>query len=255
MIQALQFSALAVFGALALARFPDAVKGRNRSLFGAFVFSALALLLSIDAPYLAVDSWLGGANYANLLLRFLVYGAVLLAGYRIAKAFGDANATRLITGPVGMAVLGVIAVATAVSFLLADTSGSATGLDGLSLRSEANAQLTRLYATAGRVYPAFVAVCLVPATARAVRGRFPVGIRVGALLLSVGCAALVASALFPLVPRGWTGVQAKINFTAALGLGLGLSVIWLTRLTAKRRRPEARERKVPGTAGSPTTPQ
>ena len=91
MIQVLQWSALVICGAVALARLPDAVRGRNRSIFGAFLLTTFAILLSIDAPYLAVDAWLGGANYANLLLRFLVYGAVLLAGYRTAKAFGDAE--------------------------------------------------------------------------------------------------------------------------------------------------------------------
>ena len=93
------------------------------------------------------------------------------------------------SGPLGLAVLGAIAVATAVPFLLADTAGSSTGLNGLPLRSAANAQLIGLYATAGRVYPAFVAACLVPATLRAVRGRFPAAIRIGAGLLSFGYAA------------------------------------------------------------------
>lgn len=235
MIQALQWSALVICGAAALARLPDAVRGRNRSIFGAFLLTAFAILLSIDAPYLTVDAWLGGNNYANLLLRFLVYGAVMLAGYRTAKAFGDARGTRWITGPAGLAVLAGIAAVTTVAFLLADTAGSSTGLTGLPLRSEANAQLIGLYATAGRVYPAFVAVCLVPATMRAVvGGRFPVALRTGALMLAVGYAAMVAGALYPLVPAGaW--FQSVINYTAVLGVSLGLTVIWLARLAAHRR--------------------
>jgi hypothetical protein len=243
MIQALQWSALVICGAVALARFPDAIRGRNRSIFGAFLLTTFAILLSIDAPYLAVDAWLGGANYANLLLRFLVYGAVMLAGYRTAKAFGDASGTRRITGPAGLAVLAGIAAVTTVTFLLADTAGSSTGLTGLPLRSEANAQLIGLYATAGRVYPAFVAVCLVPATLRAVGGRFPRALRTGALLLSVGYAAMVAGALYPLLPAGRAWCQSIISYAAVLGVSLGLTVIWLARLAATRRQARTRVRR------------
>jgi hypothetical protein len=232
MIHALPWSALVICGAVALARLPDAVRGRNRTIFGAFLLSACAILLSIDAPYLAVDAWLGGTNYANLILRFLVYGAVMLAGYRTAKAFGDGSGTRWIAGPAGLAVLAGIAAVTTVTFLLADTAGSATGLAGLPLRSEANAQLIGVYATAGRVYPAFVAACLLPATVRAVGGRFPRALRTGALLLSAGYAAMVAGALYPLVPAGRAWGQQIISFTAVLGASLGLTVIWLARLAA-----------------------
>lgn len=235
MIQALQWSALVICGAVALARLPDAVRGRNRSIFGAFLLTTFAILLSIDAPYLAVDAWLGGNNYANLLLRFLVYGAVMLAGYRTAKAFGDPSGTRRITGPAGLAVLAGIAAVTTVTFLLADTAGSSTGLTGLPLRSEANAQLIGLYATAGRVYPAFVAACLVPATLRAVGGRFPRALRTGALLLSVGYAAMVVGALYPLLPAGRAWCQSIISYAAVLGVSLGLTVIWLARVAANRR--------------------
>ena len=71
-----------------------------------------------------MDAWLGSENYANLILRFVVYGAVLLAGYRIAKAFDAPRSIRLIVGPVGLAVLAVVGVATVVLFLLADTDGN-----------------------------------------------------------------------------------------------------------------------------------
>lgn len=246
MIQILQWSALALSGAVAMARIPDALRGHNRSIFGVFFLSALAILLSIDAPYLAIDSWLGGANYANLLLRFLVYGAVALAGYRTAKAFDDADAARRVAGPAGLAILASIAVATAVSFLLADTQGSATGLTGLPLRSPANAILINLYATAGRVYPAFVAACLLPATIRAVRGRFPAAVRAGAVLLSVGFAGLIVAAVYAFVPSDPARLQAVFNFTAVLCLSLGLAVIWIAGLVARRRRRGSAAVPVPG---------
>lgn len=239
MIEVMQWSALAVCGAVALARLPAAVEGHNRSIFGAFLLSAFAILLSIDAPYLALDALLGGANYANLLLRFLVYGAVVLAGYRIAKAFGDCTGARRVAGPVGLTVLTAVAVATAVFFLLADTKGSATGLTGLQFRSAANAILINLYAAAGRVYPAYVAACLLPATVHAVRGRFPASVRAGAVLLSAGFAGLIVAAVYAFVPTDPARLQTIFNLTAVLCLSIGLAVIWIAGLIARRRRGSA----------------
>ncbi len=252
MVDVLQWVALVICGGVTLARLPDAVRGHNRSIFGAFLFATMAILLSIDGPYLAADRWLGGENYANLILRFLVYGAVLLAGYRTAKAFDDTNGVRRITGPAGLAVLAAIVLVTAVTFVLADTAGSSTGLTGLPLRSAANARLIEVYAAAGRVYPGFVALCLVPATARAVGGRFPVAVRSGALLLTVGYAGLVAAALFPFVPGRSARAQVMINYTAILGLSVGLTVIWLAGVAARRRQSRAAERgtPAPSTAGT-----
>ena len=158
----------------------------------------------MDGPYLAVDAWLGGHELRQPPAEVPgSTGRSLLAGYRTAKAFGDAGAAPGgIAGPAGLAVLAGIAAVTAVTFLLADTAGSSTGLTGLPLRSEANAQLIGLSATAGRVYPAFVAACLVPATMRAVGGRFAACAPTGALLLSLGYTAMVAGALYPLLPAG-----------------------------------------------------
>ncbi|KRE78345.1 hypothetical protein [Arthrobacter sp. Soil763] len=246
MTEILQWAALVVCGGVALGRLPDAARGRNRSIFGAFLLAAFAILLSIDGPYLAVDAWLGGENYANLILRFFVYGAVVLVGYRTARAFDDRRAVRRIAGPAGLAVLGAVAAATTVFFLLADTSGSATGLGELPLRSPSNAQLIGLYATAGRAYPAFVAACLLPSTVRATRSRLPAAVRAGALLLSVGCAALVAAALYPLLRANVTGAQATINFTAVLGMSLGLATIWLAGRAAARSSARPRGTAEPG---------
>ena len=64
----------------------------------------LAILLSIDAPYVAVDQVLGGMNIANLLLRFVIFAAIFFLGLRMARGFSADDALRLITGPVGIAV-------------------------------------------------------------------------------------------------------------------------------------------------------
>lgn len=252
MIAVMQWSALALCSVVAVARIPGALRGHNRSIFGVFFLVAIAILLSIDGPYLAVDALLGGANYANLLLRFLVYGAIMLAGYRIAKAFGDDTGSRRVAGRAGLTVLTVVAIATAVFFLLADTKGSATGLTGLPARSTANAILINSYAAAGRAYPAYVAACLLPTTFHAVRGRFPTAIKTGAALLSTGFAGLIVGAVYAFVPTDPARLQAVFNFTAVLCLSLGLAVIWIAGLIARRRR-GSEAGQLPGSGNWATT--
>jgi hypothetical protein len=233
MIETLQWATLSVCGVAALARIPSTVRGENRSLFYIFVLATLAILLSIDGPYVAIDSVLGGTNVGNLILRFVIYGCVLLIGYRIAKGFGAPGSIRLIVGPAGLGTLAVIAAATVVLFLLADTEGRVTGLTTLPSRSPQNAQLIELYAAAGRLYPAYVAGCLLPATYTAISSRFPAGIRFGAALLSLGFAASVLGTFYPLLPDAFGPVKAVVNYTGAMALILGLTTIWICRIRAQ----------------------
>ncbi|MEK0154084.1 hypothetical protein [Arthrobacter oryzae] len=230
MIEILQWSTLAVCCAAAVARIPSAIRGENRSLFYIFVLATLAILLSIDGPYLAIDRVLGGSNITNLILRFVIYGVILLIGYRIAKGFGAPTSVRLILGPVGLGILAVIAGATVALFVLADTAGSVTGLTTLPSRSPENAQLIRLYAGAGRLYPAYVAACLFPATYTAMSSRLPKGIRLGAGLLTLGFAALVLGTFYPLLPTGLGHLEAVVNYIGALAFILGLTAIWICRV-------------------------
>lgn len=234
MIAGLQWTTLAVCALVAIARIPSALRGENRSVFGIYALATLAILLSIDVSYLAIDAWLGSENYANLFLRFVVYGTVLLAGYRIAKAFDARNSIRLIVGPVGKAVLTVVGIATLALFFWADTTGSVTGLATLPSRSPENAMLIRSYASAGRLYPSFVAVCILPATYLAIGQRLPRAIRIGALLLTVAFAAMALGSLYPLIPSEVGYLEAIINYTSALCLALGLTFVWISSLMAKR---------------------
>ena len=95
MIAILQWTTLAVCSLAAIARIPSALRGENRSLFFVYAFMTVAILLSIEAPYLAVDSVLGGTNLANLLLRFIIFGTGFALGLRIARGFGaDAVTVR-----------------------------------------------------------------------------------------------------------------------------------------------------------------
>ena len=240
MIAILQWTTLAVCAGIAIARVPSALRGENRSLFGVFLLLTVAILLSIDASYQAIDSWLGSRNYANLILRFVVYGTVLLAGYRIAKAFDAQKSIRFLAGPVGRGVLCVIGIATVVLFVSADTAGTVTGLRTLPARSPQNAALIESYAAAGRLYPSYVAACLLPATYLAVSRRLPAAIRIGALLLTVAFAGMAFGSFFPLIPSEVGYVEAIINYTSILCLALGLAFVWISRLMAQRassRRP------------------
>lgn len=234
MIATLQWTTLAVCGIVALARIPSALRGENRSVFGIFMLATFAVLLSIDVTYTAVDSWLGSQNYANLILRFVIYGTVLLAGYRIAKAFDAQKSIRLIVGPVGLGGLSLIGIATVALFLLADTAGTATGLTTLPARSPENAALIEWYAAAGRLYPSYVAACILPATYQAIRQRLPTAIRIGALLLTVSFAAMAFASFFPLISPEVGQVKAIINYTSVLCLALGLAFVWISSVAAKR---------------------
>src|SRR5450830_1451096 len=79
-IEILQWTTLGVCAVLALARVPSALRGENRLMFGILVLMTLAILLSMQGPYLAIDHVLGGSNLTNLILRFVIFGAILLIG-------------------------------------------------------------------------------------------------------------------------------------------------------------------------------
>lgn len=237
MIEILQWLTLFVCGVVAIARVPSALRGQNRSLFYIFVLATIAILLSIREPYTAIDSWLDSQNYTNLILRFVIYATIFLTGRRIAKAFGDASSMRRLTGPLGASVLGVIMVATVVLFLLADTAGTSTGLIALPDRSPENGLLIHLYAAAGRLYPAYVGACLLPATLRAARQPLPGAVRCGAGLLSLAFVALILGTFFPVIPESLIFLQPVINYTAVLALILGLTSIWIGKIALRQSRP------------------
>ena len=234
MITALLVCVLAVCAIVTVLRIPAALRGENRSLLGIFLLITVAMVLSIQASYNAIDHLLGSQNYANLLLRFIIYGTVLLAGYKIAKGFENERSLRLVRGPIGMAALALVCLATAVPFLLADTAGTSVGLATLPDQSAHNRELIALYTLAGRLYPAYVAACLLPATIHALRSRLPGLVRGGAALLTLGSIAMVAMPFSDLVPRGLTFLQYYISSAAVLGLVLGLALIWLGRVSARR---------------------
>jgi hypothetical protein len=230
MIEILQWSTLATCGVVAAARVPSALRGENRALFYIFALMTLAILLSIEAPYIAIDHALGGMNVANLILRFVVFGAIYFVGIRITKGFGAEDAYRLITGWVGTTVLALISVAVAGLFLLMDSTGSSSGLHSIYLKGGPNAILVEYYGAAGRAYPAYAALVLLPTMVRAVLSGLPVLVRLAAFLLALGAVATSLAPLFPVVPPQWSPAKFAINYTAVLCFVTGLTLIWAGRV-------------------------
>ncbi|WP_411375625.1 hypothetical protein ACLH0K_04395 [Arthrobacter sp. MPF02] len=230
MIAVLQWTTLAICALIAIARIPSALRGENRSLFYIFTLMTLAILLSIEAPYVAIDQALGGINLANLLLRFVIFATIYVLGVKVTRGFGAEGAYRLITGKAGMGVLLVISVAMVAVFFMMDTAGSSAGMVGPARMNARNGVLVEYYGAAGRAYPAFVSLALLPAMIVAVRSTLPVLIRVAAGLLAIGGVAITLSLLFPVFPRSWDSLEFVINYTAVLCFMIGLALIWTARV-------------------------
>jgi hypothetical protein len=91
------------------------------------------------------------------------------------------------------------------------------------------------YGAAGRAYPSYVALVLLPAMVRAVGSRLPVLVRLAAALLALGGVAIALTLLFPLVPPEWGAARFVINYTAVLCFVVGLALIWAARVRSRRR--------------------
>lgn len=234
MIEILQWSTLAICGLVAAARVPSAIRGQNRTLFYIFGLMTLAILLSIQGPYVAIDQALGGINLANLLLRFVIFAAIYFVGIRVSRGFGADGAYRLITGKTGMMVLLVVSLVMVVLFFMMDTAGSSAGLSATSAKNERNFVLVEYYGAAGRAYPAFVSLALLPPMIRAVRSRLPLLVRVAAGLLALGGVAITLTLLFPVVPPAWGALEFVVNYTAVLCFVIGLTLIWAARVRNRK---------------------
>lgn len=230
----LQWSTFAVCVIAALARIPSARRGENRPVFYVLLLLIAAILLSIDGPYEAIDGVLGGFNVANVVLRFVVFAAVFFLGLQIAKGFSAEDGRRFLTGPVGISVAALSSTVVIGLFLMMDTTGSSAGLVDVAAKSGRNRVLVEYYGAAGRLYPAFVLLALLPAMVRTIRGRQPLIIRGSALSLAVGSVAIALSLAFPLIPPGFGCWRFVINYTGVLCLVLGLVLIWVGRLSARR---------------------
>ena len=240
MIEILQWTTLAACAAAAIWRIPSFSQKKNRSLFYIFALLTLAILLSIKGPYAAIDGLLGGMNVANLLLRFIIFAAIYFMGIRIARGFGDNAGLNLIRGRSGVLVLGLVSVALVILFALMDSEGSSAGMAAVSAKDARNAALVEYYGAAGRAYPAYVCVAILPGLLRAVGSTLPAQLRISALLMSIGAIAIPLSLLFPVIPPAAGFLRFIINYTAILCFVGGFVLIWVAKGRAARKQPAGR---------------
>lgn len=229
----IQWVALALCLVFAAVRLPDALRGRGRSVFAVLVLLVVAVALSLDPVYLLVDGLLGGVNIANLLIRLCLYAIMILLGMRCAAAFGSKGARTLISGPLGIAVLAITVIATIVLFVASDLPTSSTGLQGY-----ADQETVRWYADLGRVYPAYVAACLLPPAVLGIWNRSvrPMH-RLAAGLMSTGFFMVLVFATLELFPMKLGRADVLLPFGAIVLVTTGLTMIWGSR---RRSAKEAR---------------
>lgn len=231
----LQWATCAVVTVLVATRIPAFLRGRNRLMFWLMILLDLAVLLSIEGPYLAIDRLLGGFNVANLLLRFVIYGFCLLLAVRVARAFSGFRAERLLLGPLGLGLLAVCSGILIASFILSNLTTSRVGFSTTTLQL-----WPAVYGTAGRLYPTFTGIALLPALAAAVRRPGLRLLRSAAALLAGGYALLAVSNIITVLPPEALAISQSINYGTILLLCAGLALVWISSLAGLRKdRPRA----------------
>ncbi|WP_434995608.1 hypothetical protein [Arthrobacter sp. Ld5] len=196
----------------------------------ALLLLTCAVGLSIEPIYLAVDGALGGVNIANLLLRMALYAVFVLFGIRMAAAFDSARARRLIVGPVGLSIVAVTVAATLYFFAASELEGSSTGL-----RAFGDQDTVQQYATVGRLYPGYVAACLVVPAALAALDRHGRTVhRLACALVACGYALVVVFVLLRLTPLDLMHWDIVLPFSAILLTVLGLCLIWASRAVGRK---------------------
>jgi hypothetical protein len=230
MMAVLEWGTLVVCCTVLLLRIPDAVHGRNRTVFGILFLTALCSLLAVSGPYEAIDGLLGGWNLTHLILRFLVFATILLVGLRVTRGLAATTGYRLIAGRTGRWALGISCVAVSVLFLLMDTRGSSAGMEALSGSGGRNAVLAPFYAAAGRSYPAFVSLVLMAPLLATARSQLPRLLRAAAFVTFLGAIAVVLSIPASFAPPDWALGQHVVNYSAVLAYVLGLALFWFSGL-------------------------
>ncbi|KRE63275.1 hypothetical protein ASG92_19880 [Arthrobacter sp. Soil736] len=234
MREILQWTTLIVCAAATLARIPSALRGTNRSLFFIFLLATAAGVLSLDVFYLPIDRALGGINIASLLLRLIVFAAIYLVAFRVSRAFGARDAYALISGRIGLGVLGLFSAALVTLFLLMDISASSPGLADASSRSPRNAALLPYYWATARGYPMYVSLALLPSLVRTLGSRLPPLVRAGAGLMAAGAVATTAGFLLDFAAPAVSLERLVVNNSAVLFFASGLVMVWLARVRAQR---------------------
>lgn len=226
----IQWVALGLCAVGTAVRIPGLRQGRGRAMFVALLLLTVAVGLSLDPIYLAVDGVLGGVNVANLLLRMALYAVFVLFGIRMAAAFGSTRARHLIIGPVGLSIVALTVAATVYFFVSSELSGSSTGL-----RAFDEQDTVRQYATVGRLYPGYVAACLVvPAALSALDRQARTIHRVACALVACGFTLVVVFVLLRLTSLDLMHWDIVLPFSAILLTVLGLCLIWASRAVGRK---------------------
>lgn len=214
---------------LAVLRLPSVLRGGNRLMLSLYCLLAAAVLLSIPAPYEAIDAVLGGVNLTNLILRFLLFGICLLLAVRIARAFGAGGAERLLLGPWGLGALAAICAGTVLAFLLMGKEPSAAGMG-----QSADDPWFGLYSALGRLYPTITGLVLLPTLFRSVRTQPLIVLRIAAGLLAAAYVLLASTTSFAIMPPTLGWLMAAMNYGTILLLLSGLATIWVAGRVARR---------------------
>ncbi|MDQ4503162.1 hypothetical protein [Sinomonas sp. ASV322] len=225
----LAWATFAIAALLAATRLPAAIRGRSRALFVLFALMAIAVLLSIQGPYLALDELLGGKNFANLVIRFTLFGLALLLALRVAAAFGAHRATKILTGPWGLGALAACSALLMASFVLAGPAPSQVGFAGQ------NDWWTAVYGTVGRLYPTFTGVVLLPALSKAAASRGRPSLRIAAGLLGAGYVLLAATNIITVLPPAALAMAQVLNYGTILLVFAGLTLVWASSLVVRLR--------------------
>ena len=227
---AVQVSAFGLSSLFALLRLPDAIRGRNRSIFACAVLIAVATGLSLPVFYEFLDPLLGGVNVANLILRMALYAVFVILGFKGAAAFNASRARSAVAGPVGAVVLGATVLLTVYFFTISSLPYTSTGLYAFDDQAS-----VIIYAHLGRLYPAYVAACLsFPALAASWNRRYRPAHRIGAGLFGAGLAVVVVFTAMSLV---WDLeiFMLVLPFSAVILVILGLAVMWVSHLRSEGR--------------------
>jgi hypothetical protein len=226
----IQWVALAACLLGAVIRLPDVVRGRGRVVFTALVLLSLAVGLSLEPIYLAVDRLLGGVNLANLTIRLCLYAVFVLLGVRMVAAFGAPRARKLIVGPLGIVVLAATVAATVYFFVQSDLPYSDTGLNAFY-----DQEPVQHYADVGRLYPGYMAACLVgPSLAAVVNGHARFLHRLAGAFLALGFGTVTVFAVLQLFDVDLAAGTIILPFGAILCVVVGLCLIWFSKRRAAR---------------------
>ncbi|WCI09790.1 hypothetical protein PJ267_10125 [Arthrobacter sp. OVS8] len=228
----LEWATLAACCAALLLRVPDAVKGRNRTIFGILLLATLCSMLAVSELYEAIDGVLGGRHVTSLILRYLVFATVLLVGLRVTRGLAATRGYSLIAGWPGRLALALCCLAVTRD-IPPDGHNRCAGRSTDAVRCRRReCRPGPYYTAAGRSYPAFVSLALVPPLLVAVRSRQPRLVRAGALLVLLGAVFAIMSFPVSLAPASWAGGLRFVNYAAVLGYVGGLVVFWFSGLIA-----------------------